>query len=54
MFHENTELYPSGDYYDLSVGNAEPDERIILSLVVIQRLFFVSVLLLLWPPSPIL
>ena len=35
MFHENKELYPSGDYYDLSVGNAGPDERIVLSLVVI-------------------
>ena len=33
MLHENTELFPSGDYYDISLGNNYPTERITLVLV---------------------
>ena len=33
MFHENIELFPSGDSYDISPGNNEPTERITLVLV---------------------
>ena len=33
IFHENTELLPSGDCYDLSSGNNEPTENILLVLV---------------------
>ena len=33
MFHENTKLLPSGDSYDLSIGDIDPDERITLALV---------------------
>ena len=33
MFHENTELFPSGDSYDISMGNNEPTENITLVLV---------------------
>ena len=32
-FHENIYLLPSGDSYDLSMGNIEPSERIMLVLV---------------------
>ena len=35
MFHENTELFPSSDSYDISLGNNDPTERITLVLVVI-------------------
>ena len=35
MFHENTELFPSSDSYDISPGNNYPTERIMLVLVVI-------------------
>ena len=30
MIHENTELLPSGDCYDLSPGNNDPTEHIML------------------------
>ena len=30
MFHENTELLPSGDCYDLSPGNNESTEHIMI------------------------
>ena len=33
MFHENTELFPSGDSYDISTGNNYPNGRITLVLV---------------------
>ena len=33
MFHENTELFPSGDSYDISPGNNDPTNRITLVLV---------------------
>ena len=33
MFHENTELFPSGDSYDISLGDNDPTERITLVLV---------------------
>ena len=33
MFHENTELLPSGDCYDLYPGNSDPNERIALVFV---------------------
>ena len=32
-FHENIELLPSGDCYDLSPGNNAPIEHIIIALV---------------------
>ena len=32
-FHENTELFPSGDSYDISLGNNEPTKRTTLVLV---------------------
>ena len=35
MFHENTDLLPSGEYYDLSLGNIDPDQCITIFLVVI-------------------
>ena len=34
-FHENTELLTSGDCYDLSPGNNDPIEDIMIFLVVI-------------------
>ena len=46
MFHENTELLPSGESYDLSPGNIELTERITLFLVaipVINNPFWVEV-----------
>ena len=33
MFHENTELFPSGDSYDISTGNNETTKKITLVLV---------------------
>ena len=33
MFHDNTELLPSGDWYDLSPGNNDPTKHITLLLV---------------------
>ena len=33
VFHENIELLPSGDLYDLSLGNNDPTEHIMLVLV---------------------
>ena len=33
MFHENTELFSSGDPYDISTGRIDPTERITLVLV---------------------
>ena len=33
MFHENTELLPSVDWYDLYPGNNDPIEHITLELV---------------------
>ena len=33
IFHENTELFPSGDSYDISPGNNEPTDHITLVLV---------------------
>ena len=33
MFHENTELLPSSDCYDLSPGNIDPTEHIMLVFV---------------------
>ena len=33
MFCENTELFPSGDSYDISPGNNDPTNRITLVLV---------------------
>ena len=33
MFHENTELFPSGDSYDISPVNNEPTKRIMIVLV---------------------
>ena len=33
MFHENTELFPSGDSYDISPGNNDPTEHITLFFV---------------------
>ena len=33
MFHENTELLPSGDYYDLYTVNNDPTKHIMLVLV---------------------
>ena len=33
MFHENTELFPSGDSYDISLRNKDPTKRIMLVLV---------------------
>ena len=47
MLHENTELFPSGDYYDISLGNNYPTERITLVLVGIPiriQLLWVGVL----------
>ena len=38
MFHENTELFPSGDSYDISPGNNEPTKHITLVLVVIPTI----------------
>ena len=35
MFHENTELLPSCDYHDLSLGDIDPVQCIITILVVI-------------------
>ena len=32
-FHENTELLPSGDFYDLYTGNNDPTEHITIILV---------------------
>ena len=32
MFHENTELFPSGDSYEIYTGNNDPTERITLVL----------------------
>ena len=46
MFHDNTELLPSGDSYDLSPVNNDPIERITLVLVgipVINQLGWVEV-----------
>ena len=46
MFHENTELLPSGDSYDLSLGYNDPTERITPVLVGINvrnQLFWVEV-----------
>ena len=36
LFHENTDLSPSGDSYDISTGNNDPTKRITLILVVIH------------------
>ena len=33
MFHENTEMFPSGDSYGISPGNTDPTDYIILFLV---------------------
>ena len=33
MFHKNTELFPSGDSYNISLVNNDPNERITLFLV---------------------
>ena len=33
IFHENKELIPSGDWYDLSTGNNDPTKIITLILV---------------------
>ena len=33
IFHENIELFPSGDSYDISPGNNYPTKRITLVLV---------------------
>ena len=33
MFYENIELFPSGDSYDISLGNYYPTKRITLVLV---------------------
>ena len=33
MSHEDIELFPSGDSYDLSLVNSYPTERIMLDLV---------------------
>ena len=33
IFHENIELFPSGDSYDIYLGNNEPTERTTLVLV---------------------
>ena len=33
MFHENTELFPSGDSYDISPVKNDPTERIPIVLV---------------------
>ena len=33
MFHENTDLLPSGDLYDLYPGNTDPTKHITLVLV---------------------
>ena len=44
MFHENTELFPSDDSYDISPGNAEPTERItfvLLRIPIINQLVWV-------------
>ena len=35
MFHENTEMLPSGDSFDLSLGNDDPTKSITIGLVVI-------------------
>ena len=46
MFHENMELSPSGDSYDIYPGNNEPTQRIPLVLVVIpiiNKLFWMGV-----------
>ena len=46
MFHENTELFPSGDSYDISTGNNNYTERITIVLVgipIINQLFWVDV-----------
>ena len=46
MFHENAELFPSGDSYDISLGNNETTERIMLVLVgipIINQLGWVKV-----------
>ena len=32
MFHEDTELLPFGESYDLFIGNNDPTERITLAL----------------------
>ena len=33
MFHENIELFPSGDFYDISPGNNDPTKRLTIFLV---------------------
>ena len=33
MFHENTEMFPSGDSYDISPSNNYPTDHITLFLV---------------------
>ena len=46
MFHENTYLLPYGDFYNLSLSNIDPDERITLVLFGIRdtnQLFWVEV-----------
>ena len=46
MFHENTELLPSGDSYELSLGNIEADECItvvIVGITVRNKLVWVEV-----------
>ena len=35
MFHENTDMLPSGDFYDVSLGDIDPAEQIMLVLFVI-------------------
>ena len=45
MFHENTELFPSSDSYDISPVNNDPTKRITLFLVgipIINQLFWVE------------
>ena len=45
MFHENIKLLPSGDSYDLSLGNIDPAERItpvLVSVTVINQLGWVE------------
>ena len=36
LLREKTELFPSGDSYDISLGNNDPNEHITLVFVVIS------------------
>ena len=47
MFHENIELFPSVNFYDISMGNTDPTDCITLFLVRIpirNQLFWMEVL----------